>query len=99
MNYKSSPPLQDILSAIDLPTLVQHSLDPPSSPTLHNALEPLAGQPDSLTPRSLAPIIKEPQTYAHAQDILDPNWQKTMDEELPTLQLNQNYRYHWAETH
>jgi len=39
---QSSPPLQGILSTIDidLPTLVQHSLDQPSSPTHHNAPEP-----------------------------------------------------------
>ena len=32
---------------------------------------------------------KEPHTYAQA--ILDPNWQKTMDEELSALQLNQTW--------
>ena len=32
---------------------------------------------------------KEPHTYA--QDILDPNWQKAMDEELSVLQLNQTW--------
>jgi len=32
---------------------------------------------------------KEPHTYAQA--ILYPNWQKTMNEELSTLQLNQTW--------
>ena len=32
---------------------------------------------------------KEPHTYA--QVILDPNWQKAMDEELSALQLNQTW--------
>jgi len=32
---------------------------------------------------------KEPHTYAQA--ILDRNWQKAMDEELSTLQLNQTW--------
>ncbi|XP_068483312.1 uncharacterized protein [Phaseolus vulgaris] len=154
---QSSHPLLDILSAIDidLPTLVQHSLDPPSYPT-----EPPADQPSSPTPGSPAPITepspanlpvrrssrtstppswlqdyvmgsqanhlttaqdrpngtrypmhhflsssrfssthsaylanitttKEPHTYA--QVILDPNWQKAMDEELSALQLNQTW--------
>jgi len=56
-----SPPLQDILPVIDidLPTPVQHSFDPPSSPTHHNAPEPPADQPSSPTPGSLA-LITEP---------------------------------------
>jgi len=41
---------------IDLPTPVQHSLDPPSSPTHHNAPEPPAYQLSSPTPGSLAPL-------------------------------------------
>jgi len=57
---QSLPQLQDILPAIDidLPTPVQHSLDPPSSPTRHNAPEPSTDQPFSPTPGSLAPIIE-----------------------------------------
>ena len=34
-------------------------------------------------------VTKEPHTYAQA--ILDPNWQKAMDEELSALQLNQTW--------
>ena len=57
---QSSPPSLDILPAIDidLPTLVQHSLDPPSSSTHHNAHDSLADQPSSPTPRSLTPIAE-----------------------------------------
>ena len=48
---QSSPPLQGILSTIDidLPTHVQHSLDQPSSLTRHNAPEPPSNQPSSPT--------------------------------------------------
>jgi len=48
---QSSPLLQDILPAIDidLPIVVQHSLDQPSSPTRHNASEPPANQHSSPT--------------------------------------------------
>jgi len=43
---QSSPPLQVILPTIDiiLPTRIQHSLNQPSSPTHHNALEPPSNQ-------------------------------------------------------
>jgi len=53
-----SPSLQDILPAIDtdLPTPVQHSLDPPSSSTCHNALETPVDQPSSPTPGNPIPI-------------------------------------------
>ena len=63
---QSSPPLQDIFPAIDidLPTPVQHSLDPPSSPTSHNAPEPPANQPSSPTrhnaPEPLADQLSSP---------------------------------------
>jgi len=48
---QSSPPLLDILPTIDidLPTLVQHSLDQAFFPTHHNALEPPSNQPSSPT--------------------------------------------------
>jgi len=48
---QSSPPLQGILSTIDidLPTLVQHSLNQLSSLTHHNALKPPSNQPFSPT--------------------------------------------------
>ena len=48
---QSSPPLQGIFPTIDidLPTLVQHSLDQPSSLTHHNAPEPPSNQPSSPT--------------------------------------------------
>jgi len=54
---QSSPPLQGILSTIviDLPTLVQHSLDQPSSPTHHNTLEPPSNQQPSSPTRYNAP--------------------------------------------
>jgi len=56
---QSSHPLPDILPAIDidLPTPVQHSLDPPSSPT-----EPPADQASSLAPGSPAPITEPSPT-------------------------------------
>ena len=61
---QSLPPLQDIFPDIDidLSTHVQHSPDPPSSPTRHNALEPIANQPSSPTPRSLTPITEPSPT-------------------------------------
>jgi len=140
---------------IDLPTPVQHSLDPPSSPT-----EPPADQPSSPTPGSPTPITKPSpanlpvrrssrtstppswlqdyitesqanhsttaqdrsngtkypmhhflsnsrfssihsaylanitttkERHTYVQAILDPNWQKAMNEELSALQLNQTW--------
>ena len=57
---ESSPPLQEILLAIDidLRTPAQHSLDPLSSLTRHNAPERPADQPFSPTPESITPITE-----------------------------------------
>jgi len=64
-----SPPLQDIFPAIDidLPTPIQHSLDPPSSPTRHNAPEPPTDQPSSPTSGSLTPITEPSSADLHVQ--------------------------------
>jgi len=63
-----SPPLQGILPTIDidLPTLVQHSLDQPSSPTRHNALEPPSNQPFSPTRHNAPePPSNQPSSPTH----------------------------------
>jgi len=66
---QSSPPSQYILPAIDfyLPTSVQHSLDPPSSPAHHNAPKPTTHQPFSCTPGSPASITEPSPTNFHVR--------------------------------
>jgi len=66
---QSLPSLQDILPAIDidLPIPVQHSLDPPSSPTCHNAPEHPADQLSSPTPGSLAPLTEPSSADLHVR--------------------------------
>jgi len=39
----------------------------------------------------LANITTTKEHHIYAQAILDPNWQKAMDEELSALQLNQTW--------
>ena len=62
---QSSPPSQGILPTIDidLPTLVQHSPNQPSSPTRHNTPEPPSNQPSSPT-RHNAPEPPSNQPYS-----------------------------------
>ena len=88
----STPPslLQDYItgSQVNHSTTVKDRTNGTRYPMHHFLSNSQFSSTHSAYPANIT-ATKEPHTYAQA--ILDPNWQKAMDEELCALQLNQTW--------